>query len=343
METNEDTGIIPMPGSVVRCEQPQQAVVLSMKEKIQITTAMAKMFGWEPNEGLVLGLMAESEGMNIVEASNHWDVIKGKPARKSISMRAKIEAAGVTIKTIQRDSEACILEFCLNGNKQEFSWTHDDAKGYMIYEKGRQIPICDKFMWKGKKKRQTMLYNRTLSEGCRATLPSAFMNCYTADEIEDSQKEAAPEYIPAVNVNTVGSGEAFEPVESEVMVTKEQVKFIKELTGSAKGTLKAIREKYGKEKNGKNMTAQEAGELINDLKAEADAEKTPEPTEEPVFASYDFGAKADDRERIDLAAEINKVLSTAPEDVIKAADSQEFDQYSTHELETYLGQLVSGA
>lgn len=265
----------------------QQIMTFAEKKALARDIATSGMYGLTETQALVLGLKAEALNLPFITACDMFHLILKKASMSAQAMQALYESRGGKIRVEQRDSEACILAMeNPDGKTDVFKWTKKDADEYIILEKDGETgsrdkkPLSQKYNWNTSKKRETMLYYRTVSEGVRRMMPGVFLGIYTPDEVEEIQESREV----AATVMDVGGGQSEDfsgPVEKaldvEVMMADGQLAELVALAGTPGKALAAIRGMFGKQKTGKNTTAKEAQAVIDALKANtpAPAPETP--------------------------------------------------------------------
>ena len=145
----------------------------------QLTTmaqAFAKsgMFGAKtPDQALSLLLLAQAEGVHPAIAMRDFDIIQGRPAKKSEAMHRAFLAAGGKIEWHRLDDEMADATFSHeNGGTARISW--DMARA-------QKAGLKNKDMY-AKYPRQ-MLKARVISEGCRTVYPAATSGLYVPEEV----------------------------------------------------------------------------------------------------------------------------------------------------------------
>ena len=174
--------------------------------------AKSGLFGTKtPDQCMALLLLAQAENCHPAIAMRDFDIIQGKPAKKSEAMlRSFITADGVIEWHEMSDTKAD-ASFThpkgSNGKPVRISWDLDRAK---------KAGLLGKDNWT--KYGRQMLANRVISEGCRRVYPAATSGMYEPGEVramarDDKRKEkdmgaaeivphesAAPQELPPSNV-----------------------------------------------------------------------------------------------------------------------------------------------
>ena len=160
-----------------------------------------------PEKALVLMMLAQSEGCSPIQATQRYDVIQGRPAKKTDAMLADLQARGGTVKWLELSATAVEAEFTSKGLASPVRVRWDMARA-------NQAGLGGKDMWK--KFPQNMLRARVVSEGIRLADPGVVAGLYTPEEVQDfdspppvaqiQQQQAAPQPQP-VDVEVVPPAE----------------------------------------------------------------------------------------------------------------------------------------
>jgi hypothetical protein len=177
-----------------------------------------------PEKAFVLMMVAQSEGCHPMQAVQRYDVIDGKPSKKSDAMLADFQARGgkVTWNKIDDKEVEGIFEAPGIGRPVAISWT---------IEMARSAGLTGKANWKGYPR--AMLRARVISEGIRTAMPGVVAGLYTPEEVEDfdtrpvvEAKQATP--APRVFIDTsavdVESTPTPEPAAMAEKASPDQVK-----------------------------------------------------------------------------------------------------------------------
>lgn len=156
--------------------QPLQPV--PMAEMLQMAAAFAKsgLFGvTTPEQALALMLVAQAEGLHPANAARDYDIIQGRPAKKSEAMLRSFIAAGGSVEWHELTDDKAEATFSHpSGGRIKLDWTMDRAK---------RAGLADKTGSMYKKYPRQMLRARVISEGVRTICPSATGGMYTPEEM----------------------------------------------------------------------------------------------------------------------------------------------------------------
>lgn len=156
--------------------------IVPMNDIIQMANAVAKsgLFGVKsPDQALALMLVAQAEGRHPALAARDYDIISGRPAKKTEAMlRDFLENQG-KVEWHQLDDTIADATFSHPaGGTIRISW--DMKRAAMAGLQGRD-------MWK--KYPRQMLRSRCVSEGIRSVCPMATSGMYDPSEVADMVKE----------------------------------------------------------------------------------------------------------------------------------------------------------
>lgn len=165
-----------------------------------------------PEKAFTLMMVAQAEGCHPMQAVQRYDVIQGKPAKKSDAMLADFQQRGgkvtwdvLTDKEVRATFEAPGL-----GKPVTISWTIEMATA---------AGLTGKDNWKHYKRQ--MLRARVVSEGIRTAMPGVVAGLYTPEEVQDfSPMQSAPA-LPVPAAPAVVDAEV---VPSEPKASAEQIK-----------------------------------------------------------------------------------------------------------------------
>jgi len=150
----------------------------SFDDMLRMAGAMAesKLFGIQtPQQYLTLMLVAQSEGQHPATVVQDYDIIQGRPARKTHSVLARFQAAGGSVQWHDFTEEKVSGTFTHpKGGSLKIEWTIDMAA---------RAGLSGKDNWK--KTPRAMLRARCIAEGVRATYPAALGGQLIVEEAAD--------------------------------------------------------------------------------------------------------------------------------------------------------------
>lgn len=164
-------------------------------ERMALAVAKSGLFGVKtPDQALALMLVAQAEGRHPALAARDYDIIQGRPAKKSEAMlRDFLDGGG---KVVWHKLDDTVAEATFShpaGGEVRISW---DMK------RAQAAGLGAKDMWK--KYPRQMLRARTVSEGIRTVCPMATSGMYVPEEVQDFSREK--DITP-----TAGAGESLNP------------------------------------------------------------------------------------------------------------------------------------
>lgn len=160
-------------------------------EKMAIAIAKSKLFGMQtPEQVIALMLIAQAEGKHPAIVARDYDIIQGRPSKKSEAMLRDFLAAGGSMDWNRLDDECADATFQIGeGKPVRIVWD---------MQRANRAGLAAKDMWK--KYPRQMLRSRVVSEGIRTVCPAATSGMYVPEEVRDFDqpaekaiKEASPE------------------------------------------------------------------------------------------------------------------------------------------------------
>ncbi|HVM91350.1 MAG TPA: hypothetical protein VMT67_00990 [Terriglobales bacterium] len=157
----------------------------------------SRLFGAKDEaQAMSLMLLAQAEGMHPMAAIQDFDIVQGRPARKTHSILARFQSAGGTVQWDEISaSRACGTFSHKQGGSLRVEWTIEQAK---------RVGLTGKDNWKNYP--QAMLRARCIAEGVRAVYPGAIGGMLSVEEAQDvvaappRDMGAANEVTPAIDL-----------------------------------------------------------------------------------------------------------------------------------------------
>jgi hypothetical protein len=148
----------------------------------------SKLFGAkDESQAMSLMLLAQAEGLHPMTAVQDFDIVQGRPARKTHSILARFQAAGGSVAWEEISStRACGTFSHKQGGALRVEWTFEQAK---------KAGLTGKDNWRNYP--QAMLRARCIAEGVRAVFPGAIGGMLTVEEAQDV--EPAPQPMKDIN------------------------------------------------------------------------------------------------------------------------------------------------
>lgn len=145
-------------------------------ERMAKVMSDSKLFGIQtPAQYMTLMFLAQAEGQHPATVAQDYDIIQGKPARKTHSVLARFQAAGGSVKW-GTFTEARVSGTFTHpkGGSLEVEWT---------IEMAQRAGLAGKDNWK--KTPRAMLRARVIAEGVRAVYPAALGGQMIVEEAID--------------------------------------------------------------------------------------------------------------------------------------------------------------
>jgi hypothetical protein len=159
---------------------------LSELEKIANSMVKSRLFGVENfDQAFSLMMIANARGIHPVKAAMDYHVIQGRPALKADAMLGYFQESGGIVQW-KVYTDACVVGLFSHPRSGQtepvaIEWTIEMASKIMTYEKGKQIPLSNKQVWKDYPR--AMLRSRCISEGVRTVYPGIVGGFYTEEEV----------------------------------------------------------------------------------------------------------------------------------------------------------------
>jgi len=136
----------------------------------------SKLFGAkDESQAMSLMLLAQAEGMHPMAAIQDFDIVQGRPARKTHSILARFQSAGGSVIWEEVNGlRACGVFSHKQGGSLRVQWTFEQAK---------RVGLTEKDNWKNYP--QAMLRARCIAEGIRAVFPGAIGGMLSVEEAQD--------------------------------------------------------------------------------------------------------------------------------------------------------------
>lgn len=143
-----------------------------------------------PEQAMVVMMLAQSEGVNPVQAAMDYSIIQGRPALNSQACLTRFQKAGGRVKYIERTDTKCTIEF-----------SHPSAETLTItwdIQRAAQAGLnTSKDNWK--KYPRQMLSARCIAEGVRACYPACLNGSYLVEEVEEFAPIPSPKNVIHTN------------------------------------------------------------------------------------------------------------------------------------------------
>ena len=180
------------------------------------TVAQSRLFPAFGNkeQAFVLMMVAQAEGCHPITATQRYDIITGKPAKKTDAMLADFQRRGGKVEWVELTDKACEGEFSSPGLSKpvRVRWTIEQAQA---------AKLTGKDNWKNYPR--AMLRARVVSEGIRVSDPGVVAGLYSPEEVADfspapstsaqpaAQAQPAKEAAPVIDVQPVDAAQEEDP------------------------------------------------------------------------------------------------------------------------------------
>lgn len=186
--------------------------VIDTKKMAEMAKVVAESGLWSQFNSVpkVMGLMmlCQSDGIHPMHAVRHYDLIQGKPSKKSESQLADFYSRGGKVQWIERTDKKCRAKFfsahCPDG--VEVEWTIEQAQ---------KAGLTGKDNWRNYPRQ--MLSARVQAEGVQITDPGASLGMVVTEEAIDLAN-GATERAAVVSFELVGDAET-KPTETKALAT----------------------------------------------------------------------------------------------------------------------------
>jgi hypothetical protein len=191
---------------ILASDAPAPAFSFADMQRMAVSIAKSGLFGVkDPDQALSLMMIAQAEGKHPAIIARDYDVIQGRAAKKPEAMMRDFQASGGKIEWHTLDDKCAAATFThpLAPKPLRIDWDIERAK---------RAGLVDKNGGMYSKYPRAMLRSRCVSEGVRATAPSATSGSYTPEEVRDMD---APTTEP-VSVNAAITQAVAAPALEEV-------------------------------------------------------------------------------------------------------------------------------
>jgi hypothetical protein len=162
-------------------------------ERMAVAVAKSRLFGVKTaDEALALMLVAQAEGRHPALAARDYDIIQGRPAKKSEAMLRDFLESGGKVEWHKLDNDIADATFSHPaGGTVRIGWDMKRASA---------AGLGAKDMWR--KYPRQMLRARCVSEGIRTVCPMATSGMYVPEEVHDFTSNITPTAGASENVTS---------------------------------------------------------------------------------------------------------------------------------------------
>jgi hypothetical protein len=185
-------------------------------ERMAQAIAKSNLFGMKSQEqALALMLTAQAEGQHPATITQDYDIIQGRPARKTHSVLARFQHAGGKVEWLELTDKKARASFShRSGGTLEIEWT---------LEMATKAGLAGKDNWKHYPR--AMLRSRCIAEGIRAVFPGAIGGMLVAEEAQDLPPAIVGSFSTVTGENLeekwVGKAKEADSVEALEVVWKD--------------------------------------------------------------------------------------------------------------------------
>lgn len=157
-------------------------------QRMAVAIAKSQLFGVkEADQALSLMMIAQAEGKHPALIARDYDIIQGRPAKKSEAILRDFQASGGKVEWHELTDKLASATFShpLSIKPLKIEW--DIARAKTAGLMGKPGGMYEKYP-------RQMLRSRCISEGCRTVAPSATSGFYTPEEVHQMEAEA-PEAV----------------------------------------------------------------------------------------------------------------------------------------------------
>lgn len=170
----------------------------------------SNLFGMKkPEEAFALMMIAHAEGKHPAIAARDYDIINGRPAKKSEAMYRDYIASGGTVQWVERSDERAEAIFTHPCQQKPLSVSWD-------LERVRKAELSGKAMYS--KYTRQMLSARVISEGVRATYPAATSGLHVPEEVAHFEPQKPVDLKPRELTPIEAEVVAIDPSEEETVL-----------------------------------------------------------------------------------------------------------------------------
>jgi hypothetical protein len=191
---------------ILASDAPAPAFSFADMQRMAVAIAKSGLFGVkEADQALSLMMIAQAEGKHPALIARDYDIIQGRPAKKSEAILRDFQASGGKVEWQEMTDKRAAALFSHPASPKPVLIDWDVARA-------KQAGLGGKDMW-AKYPRQ-MLRARVISEGCRAIAPSSTSGFYVPEEVREFDEKPAP--VTAAIEQTAIPAPAAEEVEAYV-------------------------------------------------------------------------------------------------------------------------------
>lgn len=192
---------------ILASEAPAPAFTFEAMQRMAVAIAKSGLFGVkEPDQALSLMMIAQAEGKHPALIARDYDIISGRPAKKSEAILRDFQASGGKVEWHEMTDKMASATFShpLAPKPLKVDWDMARAKTAQLVKPGG---MYDKYP-------RQMLRARCISEGCRSQAPSSTSGFYTPEEVNQMDAEAPEPVKIATAIEQAIAAPAAEEIEA---------------------------------------------------------------------------------------------------------------------------------
>lgn len=167
---------------ILASDAPAPAFTFEAMQRMAVSIAKSGLFGVkEPDQALSLMMIAQAEGKHPALIARDYDIIQGRPAKKSEAILRDFQASGGKVEWHEMTDKLASATFShpLSPTPLKVDWDMARAKTAQLLKQGGMY----------EKYPRQMLRARCISEGCRSLAPSSTSGFYTPEEVHQMDAE----------------------------------------------------------------------------------------------------------------------------------------------------------
>jgi hypothetical protein len=171
---------------ILASDTPAPAFSYADMNRMAVAIAKSGLFGVkDADQALSLMMIAQAEGKHPALIARDYDIIQGRPAKKSEAILRDFQASGGKVEWQEMTDKRAAALFSHPSSPKPVLIDWDLPRAKQAGLVGKPGGMYDKYP-------RQMLRARVISEGCRAIAPSATSGFYTPEEVRDFDATQPP-------------------------------------------------------------------------------------------------------------------------------------------------------
>lgn len=219
---------------ILASDAPAPAFSFEAMQRMAVAIAKSGLFGVkEADQALSLMMIAQAEGKHPALIARDYDIIQGRPAKKSEAILRDFQASGGKVEWHELTDKMASATFShpLSVKPLKIEWDIPRAK--MAGLMGKPGGMYEKYP-------RQMLRSRCISEGCRTVAPSATSGFYTPEEVQQMDAEVAEPVTMAAAISQAAA--MLPPEEIEAHINSMDVTSLPKLEAAFAAAWRATRD-----------------------------------------------------------------------------------------------------